>query len=160
MSYVWHLPPKNLLLMREADAWATPRAVRTEMEVMPWEGQGGTGLFWFRGQRETVHWESWDLGGEENRRDEWRTIQAELWGQRPETQYQAWLTWEVSEDLRSWSMEVGAGPQEAAHWASFLSYFIPDSHTRLHSTLAFLWLLQYSLTVEKAFRKHCMLNLS
>lgn len=40
MSYVWDLPPKNLLLMREADAWATPRVVRTEMEVMCWEGQG------------------------------------------------------------------------------------------------------------------------
>lgn len=89
----------------------------------------GTDLFWFRGQRITVHWESWDLGGEENRRDEWRTIQAELWGQRPETQYQAWLIWEVSEALRSWSMEVGAGPQEAAQAAPSLSYFIPDSHT-------------------------------
>lgn len=72
----------------------------------------------------------------------------------------AWHIWEVCEDLRSWSMQVGAGHQEAAHLGPSFAYFIPYSHTHLYNMLAFFWLLQYSLTVEKTFRKHCMLQLS
>ena len=123
MCYVGHFPLKNLLLLRETDAWASPHVVRQSRGVK--NKDGSDGLWRPRGNRFVQTWRKKRNssqrtlglnGGGRGRIDENNPGRGVSTKARSTIQIVTHLSSEWRQ--RSWRMEEGVGQGKAACWGT------------------------------------------